>query len=419
MQINVKKPVKHYDVIVVGGGPAGCAAAIAAARMGANTLVIEASTCLGGMATAGMVSKWAPFDDQEKLIYRSIPVEVMTRYKAKAGIPQDKWSWVNLYPEELKRVYDEMLLEAGAKLLFSSQVVDAITEDGNVQCLIVANKAGLTAYTADAYIDCTGDGDVAALSGVPFQMGNEDGVVQNASLCFAIGNVRLDKKGDTYLGSNHDHGLWGRLKAQGKHLELAEHFIPAYRYPGIMYVNAGDIEGLDSTDPDAVSAAMVRGRELAEQYLEVLRTYEPEIFRDACVVCTAPSMGIRESRRIAGEYCLTMDDYIARRSFPDEICRNSYWLDCHDNTEKTVEIKQYGPGDSHGIPWRCLIPKKVDNLVVAGRCISMERMVLASIRVMPNCLAMGEAAGVGAALASKQKSGVRAVDINDILTHIQ
>ena len=126
MQLQIRNSPKEYDVIIAGGGPAGCAAAIAAARMGASTLVLEGGTCLGGMATGGLVSAWAPFTDKQKVIYRSIPVEILTRYKKRANIPESKWDWVHIDPEALKVVYDEMLAESGAKVLFSSTVCDAI-----------------------------------------------------------------------------------------------------------------------------------------------------------------------------------------------------------------------------------------------------------------------------------------------------
>ena len=151
MQITIKNSEKHYDVIIVGGGPAGCAAAIAAGRQGVKALVIEAGSCLGGMATSGFVSKWAPMTDKEKVIYRSIPVEIVSRYKKAAGIEEEKWDWVPLYPEVLKIVYDEMLAEAGVQVLFDSSVVDTVLEEGKIKCLIVANKKGLTPYTADVY----------------------------------------------------------------------------------------------------------------------------------------------------------------------------------------------------------------------------------------------------------------------------
>lgn len=420
MQIQIRNQEQHYDVIIAGGGPAGCAAAIAAARQGAKTLVIEATTCLGGMATAGMVSKWAPFTDKESILYRSIPLEILMRYKAAAtDVPADKWDWVPIYPELLKRVYDEMLAQAGATVLFSSMVVDVAVENGYIQNLIVANKSGLTPYRAGCYIDCTGDADVAAFAGVPFEKGDEDGFLQYASLCYAIANVDIDKLNGKYISSNPKYNFWQPIIAEGRHPNVTDHFVPSYQKPGIIYANAGDLVGVDGTNPESVSAAYVKGRALAQDFLNALIDYEPEAFKDAVIVATAPAMGIRETRRIHGDYCLSVDDYIAKRSFPDEICRNCYYMDCHDpDPEKDLNVRLYGPGDSHGIPWRSLLPKGVENLIVAGRSICMERMALASIRVMPNCLAMGEAAGIGAALAAKENVGIRQIDAQQIIEKI-
>lgn len=423
MQIQIKNSEKHYDVIIAGGGPAGCAAAIAAGRMGVRTLVIESTSCLGGMATSGFVSKWAPMTDKEKLIYRSIPVEIVSRYKEAAGIPAEKWDWINLYPETLKIVYDQMLSEAGVKVLFNSTVCDTVVEDGKIRYLIVANKAGLTPYTADAYIDCTGDADVAAQCGVKWEMGGDDGHIQPASLCFVIGNADLSKRIWPTLGSNPKDGLWAKIKADGKYPNLFKHFIAATQGNSLVWANAGHIDGLNSTDPEAVSAAYAKGRALAQEYLAALKEYEPEAFKDAVIVSTAPSMGNRESRRIEGDYRITVEDYFARRSFPDEVCRNSYWLDCHGKSSNNINIwakeNRYGPGDSHGIPWRCMLPVGVENLLVAGRTVSMERMALASIRVMPNCMGMGEAAGIGAAIASQKKAGIRDIDPQEVISHIK
>lgn len=423
MQLNIKNPVKEYDIIIAGGGPAGCAAAIAAARLGADVLVLEATGCLGGMATSALVSKWAPYTDKQKVIYRSIPLEILTRYKERAGIPEDKWVWVEIDPETLKVLYDEMLAEAGAKVLFQSTICDVLVEDGNISCLIVANKAGLTPYKAKIYIDCTGDGDVAAFAGVPFQQGDEEGHLQPGSLCFAVADAHMDKLTGAF-DSNPTDGMWARIRDEGKYPLTSKHFIPAV-FGNTVFANAGHLYGVDPTDPQQLSDGYTKGRQIAQEYMKVLKEYWPDVFCDAMLVATSPLQGVRESRRIEGEYCFTLEDYMARRSFPDEIGRNSYWLDCHGHNAKKndfinyrVEGRNYGPGDSHGIPWRCLIPKVLDNLLVAGRCISMDRTTLSSLRVMPNCLATGEAAGIGAALAVKQGIGVHAIDAQEVISHI-
>ncbi|MBQ7566494.1 MAG: FAD-dependent oxidoreductase [Oscillospiraceae bacterium] len=424
MELNVRPCETVYDVIVAGGGPAGCAAAIAAARQGAKTLLLEAGGALGGMATLGMVSKWMPFDDREKIIYKSLPLEIITRYKKLVGLEDSKSRSTTIYPEALKRLYDEMLAEAGAEVLFGSTVAAAQVVGGRIEALIAANKAGLTAYRAKVFIDCTGDGDVAAMSGVPMEYGDEAHYVQEASLCFAISNIHTDKV-TRKLSSNPDDGVWPEILASGKYPRLVRHFIPATLRDGTIVVNAGGIPNVNATDPREVSEALREGRRIAEDYLAALKEYQPEAFRDALLVETAPSLGVRESRRIVGEYVLTADDYFARRSFPDEICRNSYWLDCHlpEGKENPCEIGgkwyRYEPGESHGIPWRGLVPKNVGNLLVAGRCISVDHMVFASVRVMPNCLATGEAAGVGASIAAKQSIDVHAIDARDVIAKLQ
>jgi len=422
MNIEIRNSVKEYDVIVVGGGPAGCAAAIASARQGAKTIIIETGSALGGMATLGMVSKWAPFTDREKVIYNSIAREVMIRYKKRAGLADTVWNWATIVPEQLKIVYDEMVTESGAQVLFDSRVCHCETRDGAIDTVLVSNKSGLTPYRAKVYVDATGDGDLAAFAGVPFEMGDGDGNVQSGSLCFIISDAKLDKITET-VNSNPKDGFWARIVAEGKYPLVEKHFIPAQVGENTIFANAGHINGLDSTDPENVSKAYMLGRKIAEEYLAALKEYQPEAFKDAHISATAATLGVRESRRIKGEYCLTVEDYLSRRSFPDEIARNSYWLDFHGRNDLLdsfpPEKLRYSAGESHGIPWRCLIPVGIDNLLVAGRCISMEQAVLASIRVMPNCLAMGEAAGIGAAIAAKNGDGVRAVDVDELRSKIK
>lgn len=423
MRIEIKNPVQTHEIIIVGGGPAGCAAAIAAGRMGRDVLVIDGSTALGGMATMGMVSRMNPYTDKEKVIYRDIPVEILDRYKAKMGMDPDLYFKVPISPEDMKVVLDEMLAEAGVKVLFATQIAAVETkENGDIDCLIAANKAGLTPYRAKIYLDCTGDGDVAAWAGVPFDKGDEDGRLQPCSLCFSIVGLKGDPTPKELNGGKET--LWSRIVADGKYPMIFNHFVPVI-FGTTLYANAGHLFDVDSTDPESVSAAYAYGRKLAEQYLLALKEYRPDVFSDALIGSTAPLLGVRESRRIHGEYTFSVDDYLARRSFDDEIGRNANWMDCHGGRKKTSEKNatlgrvRYEPGESHGIPWRCLVPKGIDNLIVAGRCISAERMANATLRVMPNCLATGEAAGIGAAIACEKGVGVHAVDPKEIQNNIR
>lgn len=415
MQIQVREFEKEFDVIVVGGGPAGCAAAVAAARNGASVLLMEGATALGGMSTLGLVPRWMAFDDREKPLCKGISKEIINRFKALMGFPADQWRRLDIKAEPLKRMYDELMEENGVEVRFQTSVCQVETENGEIRCLLAADKSGLKAYRAHTYIDCTGDGDVANYSGVPMEYGDAEHYVQEASLCFTIADYHKSEC-TMPISSGPDDGVWPIILKDPKYSYLARHFIPIAISEDVIVANAGGMANVDATDPAQLSAAYIEGRRIAEEMLRALKEYQPAAFRDAQIVQTAPLLGVRESRRIVGEYVLTAADYIARRSFPDEIGRNSYWMDCHlpDGKNNPCEVngvaRRYEPGESHGIPFRCLVPKNVDNLLVAGRCISMDNVVLASVRVMPNCLSTGEAAGTAAAMCAKADLGVHALD---------
>jgi 2-polyprenyl-6-methoxyphenol hydroxylase-like FAD-dependent oxidoreductase len=403
-----------WDVIVAGGGPAGCTAAIAAAREGARTLLIESTGALGGSGTSALVPAWCPFSDKEKIIYRGLAEKIFTA--AKQGLDHVKpeaLDWVPINAERLKRVYDSLVAESGATVLFQTQLAGVEKgPDGGVSALLVANKSGLTALRAKVYIDCTGDADLAAWAGAPFQQGDDNGETQATTLCFALANV------DSYAYEHSgDLGWWNPespihdIVDSGLYPEIPDkHLCCNLVGPGVVGFNAGHIWGVDNTDPAAASRALAQGRRLAEAYCRALAEHAPA-FANAFVVSTGAVLGVRETRRITGDYMLSLDDYLDRRSFPDEICRNSYFIDLHqtrrehknkiDEVMAATRFKHYAKGESHGIPYRCLTPLGLRNVLVAGRAISCERIVQGSVRVMPVCLAMGEAAGLAAALAAR------------------
>ena len=195
------------------------------------------------------------------------------------------------------------------------------------------------------------------------------------------------------------------------------HVIGTIVGPGTIGFNAGHISKMDNTKPETITKGLLLGRKMAEEFRLALKEYAPEAFGNAHLVMTGPLLGIRETRRIIGDYKLTVDDYFDRRTFEDEVCRNSYFIDVHDSihaAEAKGKLQRYGKGESHGIPYRSLIPKTLNNVLVAGRSISCERMVQGSVRVMPVCLAMGEAAGMAAAHATKTNNDVRKVDIKHL-----
>ncbi len=413
-----------YDVIVVGGGPAGCATAAAAAREGAKTLLLEASGSLGGSGTNALVPAWCPFSDKEKIIYRGLAEKVLTLAKERMRhVDPGALDWVPIDPERLKRVYDDLVTGAGADVLFHTVLSHVEVRDGAVGAIVTTNKSGLRAWRAKVFVDCTGDADLVAWAGGRFHKGDASGGgLMPATHCFILSNV--DEK--MYLASPPLHlpvpeNPIFRVLESGKYPLITDaHCCQNLIGPGTVGFNAGHIFGVDNTDPESVSKALMLGRRMAEQFCAALREFHPA-FRNTFLVATGAQVGIRETRRIVGDYTLTLDDYVSRRSFPDEICRNSYYIDIHwakeeaakdlDQWEKWEKNTiRYGPGESHGLPYRCLVPADLSNVLVAGRCISAEKVVQGSIRVMPVCLAMGEAAGVAAAFAAAGDKDTHRVD---------
>ena len=423
-----------WDVIVVGGGPAGCTAAAAAAREGARTLLIEFSGMLGGSGTSALVPAWCPFSDKEKVIYKGMAERVLE--ECKAGMPhiaKDHVDWVPIDPERLKRVYDNLVTSSGAQILFNTMLSAVERDEKNgVSTIIVSNKHGLSAVQAKVFVDCSGDADLSAWAGAEFDQGDKTGDVMPATHCFVLTNVdeyafrHLYRNGGALHAHNKDGPIFKIIESGKYPLIPDSHMCCNIIGPGTVGFNAGHLWKVDNTKPETVSAALVLGRKMAHQFRDALAEYCPEAFGNAYLVMTGSQIGIRETRRIKGDYEITFDDYIARRSFPDEICRNSYFIDIHhaledvakDNAERREGLKHtthYGPGESHGIPYRSLTPKGLRNVLVAGRSISCERIVQGSVRVMPVCLAMGEAAGMAAAHAVKNHGNdVHAVDVNHL-----
>lgn len=403
-----------FDIIVVGGGPSGCTAAIASAREGAKTLLIEGTGALGGMGTLGLVPAWCPFSDKEKIIYGGLAQKIFELSKAPAHINKTALDWQPIDPELLKRIYDDEVLSSGAKILFNTMLC-GVEKNGErtVDTIIVSNKTGLSAYRAKIFIDCTGDGDLAVWAGAKYETGDESGDVQPSSHCFILSNVDEYgfRFGPNLHGGNRASPIYAIIDDDKYPHINSSHLCSSLIGPGTVGFNAGHIWDVDNTDPFSVTEGLIKGRKTASEYRASLAEYFPKAFANSFLAVTGSLMGIRESRRIIGDYILTLQDYIDRRSFDDEICRNSYYIDIHFNKsdeEKQhkgeleidgVSSRRYGKGESHGVPYRCLTPKGLDNVLVAGRSISCDRQVQGSIRVMPTCLCMGEAAGLAGTLA--------------------
>lgn len=409
-----------WEVIVVGGGPSGCAAAIAAAREGARTLLIEGTGMLGGMSTAGNMNNWCPFTDGKKVIYKGIAERILN--ESRKGMRNAPVDWLPINTEQMKRVYDRMVLDSGAKVLFFSHLADVeMAGNGLVDHIIVANKYGLSRYRAKVYVDCTGDGDLAAWAGADYFYGDQNNNIQDSTLCFTIAGVNTDeyrrRGGNGWLHSGSDNksanSPINRIIANGKYPHIIDtHVNPKMVHPGVIVFNAGHIPGVRSIIPEELTDGIIRGRQLADELHRGLMEEFPEVFGDSYLVSTGSLLGIRESRRIRCDYVFTVEDWVARRSFDDEIGRNCYYIDVHKNEAR--RYPRYAKGESHGIPFRTLQPENLSNVLIAGRSISSDDYAYGSLRVMPVCLVTGEAAGLGAALASRMSR----VNIHDIDTDI-
>lgn len=396
---------KAVDILVLGGGAAGVCAAIAAARSGRRVLLVEGQGCLGGSRTATGVDTFygfytpkeqrrivggIPWEIAQELTARGAAFERPNTYGAGTGITYDV--------EQLKLLYESLVLEAGAELLFHTYASLVQTEQGRVTGIVLANKLGLTEVSAQVYIDATGDADIAARAGAPFEK-NAAHELQSLSTIFFMGGV------DTATAKTISHArLAERMREanqSGRYTlpreEGSWHITP---HPGVIQANMVRVSGVDATDPYALTLAEVEGRRQTQQYVRFLRDCVPG-FEAAYLLSTSSHIGVRETRRILGHYVLTEEDVVKGAKFDDAIACCGAPIEDHGAGKDTRWVYVQGDG-SYQIPYRCLLPQGVSNLIVAGRSLSATHGAQASARNSAQCMAMGQAAGVAAALCVEQ-----------------
>jgi len=413
-------PIRHeVDVFVAGGGPSGVAAAVAASRQGRSVFLAERHTCLGGMGTAGLVPVFMQFSDGENMLAAGIGEEILTKLRQAGGTGPDSKFTINA--EVLKRVCDDLLLDTGVDFTLETQLIGVEKEDDRVSLAILAAKSGLFAIKAKVFIDCTGDGDLATWAGAPFEKGGEEGDLMPGTLCSLW--IDVDWKAVNAGGRWRDDG---RLEEAFKDRVFTHE---DRHLPGMWRVgehlgggNIGHTFGVDNTDERSVTEALIWGRKSILEYERYYKEYLKG-FEKMKLVATGSLLGIRESRRIMGDYVLNLEDFEKRATFEDEIGRYSYPVDIHASRpdsasyakfEEEFKTLRYGKGESYGIPYRVLVPQKLSNVLVAGRCVSTDRYMQGSIRVMPGCFITGQAAGVAAAISAENGVSTRGFPVSDL-----
>lgn len=414
---------RTYDVVVVGAGSSGAVAAIAAARSGARTLLVDRQGFLGGISTSVLDTFYAfytPGKQPEKVV-SGIPDEVVGQLMAQdAAIERPNTygagTGITYDPETLKRVWDGLVLEAGAEVLLHAFVFGVhSTPDRRVTGLDIATKSGVRRVTARVVIDASGDADVAHLAGAPYERPGQSGPTQSLSTVFRLANVDVPR-----AQAVPKEELWRLMReaSQSGRYNLPRLEGSVHRTPldGVMMALMTRMRNVDATDADALSRAEIEGRRQCHEYFRFLRERVPGYER-AIMVSTSPAVGVRESRRILGEYVLSAEDVVSARRFPDQIARCGAPIEDHHAGSDTrwVYLEE---GQTYGIPFRCLLPRDVEGLLVCGRCFSATHDAHASARSMGTCMAMGQAAGTAAALAAARDVTPRELELELLLARL-
>jgi hypothetical protein len=417
-----------YDLVIAGGGPAGTSAGIAAARLGAKVLIIEAMGCLGGMGTSGLVTAFDPMANGEEMLVGGIMREIVFKLYERGFLgPKEKpeiftkayHHWTSFQAEGYKLLLDEMVTEAGIEVRFFTRVIEADTDPkkGIVNGIIQQNVEGLRYVRAKTFIDATGDAVLSDICGVECrEAGRDTPVAMPPTLCSYVANVDWARAGQ---GAQDSPALQQAI-AEGHFSQIDRHVPGPFQVSSTMaFLNASHIFGMNAVNCASLTQGMMKGRKVVQEFVSYFRKYVSG-YENIELVTTGSLMGVRESRRIVGEYELNYADYESRRHFPDQIGIFNKAVDIHIYDTSEEEYKRYKEeytrisrlkqGEYFGIPYSILVPKGWTNLWVAGRCNSSDVKVHGSIRVQPAASMMGQAAGTAA--VQSIKTGQPACDLN-------
>ncbi|MCK6065219.1 MULTISPECIES: FAD-dependent oxidoreductase [Microbacterium] len=433
-----------YDVAVIGGGPGGFPAALAAARNGAKTILVERTAALGGAAASGL-SILGFLDRSGNKALDGIPQEFMDRLAALGGAPGHFWCPVHnsispVSSDLVKIVAVQMCQEAGVDILFENELIGAEVEDSQLRAVTVFGKLTNTRIEARQFIDATGDGDLAYLAGVPFTRGQEGTeIMQPSTLVFTVAGHDLERlfafldehpeemgiKEDyaegydvDFLRKTRGHCFIGLTDLVRKAREAGDFSVPRNQFIHIataseklLTINTSRVTRIDASDPVELSAGLETGYEQVLEIVNFMRRYVPG-FEDVVISQIAPALGIRETRHFLGETRLTMETLYSTETTEKAIAQSAYNVDIHSGTGEGIELSVIEK--PYGIPYNCLVPQGVDGLLLSGRTISVDSTVFASARVMGTCMAVAEAAGTAAAIALGSSSRVRDVNVDEL-----
>lgn len=400
--------MKPYELVVIGGGFAGVSAALAAARGGCSVLLADKGNCLGGAAVNGLVN---PFmRNQMRLGERTVELsagifeEIRQRLRERGAMRGNSF-----LEEELKLVLGDMVAEAGVDLLFHAYLCGTEHRGGRLVAATFATRGRNLTVGADYFVDATGDAQLAFLAGCPTVLGREpDHLCQPMTLCFRLGNVDVER----FFASRERWTAAHKAALESGALQNPREDILVFQtpVPNVLHFNTTRVVRLDPTDPEDVTKAEVLARQQVREIYDLLKQ-NADGLENSFLMMTASEIGVRESRMIVGDYRLTEQDCKACRRFEDAIAVCNYDIDIHNPDGSGTSHYFFPAGKYYTIPYRCLIPQTLENLLVTGRCISSDHGAQASYRIMPTVCCLGEAAGSAIALAARDHTGVRAVDV--------